>query len=116
MAEVLSVKVRESRGTSRARRQRAAGQIPAILYGHGQESVSLSVPTEQVLGVVRHGGHIVQLEGDVSDTALVRAVQWDPFGVDVLHIDLARVRPTRRCGSTWWSSSKAPPREPRKVA
>ena len=92
MAEVLNVKIRESRGTSRARRQRAAGHIPAILYGHGLESVSLSVPTDQVVAVVRHGGHLVQLEGDVSDTALVRAVQWDPFGVDVLHIDLARVK------------------------
>jgi large subunit ribosomal protein L25 len=91
MAEVLNVKIRESRGTSRARRQRAAGQIPAILYGHGKESVSLTVPTEEVVAVVRHGGHLVQLAGDVSDTALVRDVQWDPFGVDVLHIDLARV-------------------------
>lgn len=91
MAEVLNVKIRETRGTSRARRQRAAGQIPAILYGHGKESVSLSVPQEQIVAVVRHGGHLVQLAGDVSDTALLRDVQWDTFGVDVLHIDLARV-------------------------
>ena len=92
MAEVLNVKIRESRGTSRARKQRAAGQIPAILYGHGEAAVSLTVPAEQVVAVVRHGGHLVQLEGDVSDTALLREVQWDAFGNDVLHIDLTRVK------------------------
>ena len=91
MAETLSVKIRESRGTSRARRQRAGGEIPAVLYGHGKESVSLTVPRDQVVAVVRHGGHLVQLAGDLSDTALVRDVQWDAFGVDVLHLDLARV-------------------------
>lgn len=91
MAEVLNVKIRESRGTSRARKQRAAGQIPAILYGHGKESVSLTVAKGDVVAVVRHGGHLVQLAGDLSDTALVRDVQWDAFGVDLLHVDLARV-------------------------
>ena len=92
MAEVLNVSVRETRGTSRARRMRAAGAIPAVLYGHGQDTISLSVPSDEIETVVRHGSHIVNLQGAVVETALVRDVQWDAFGIDVLHVDLTRVK------------------------
>lgn len=92
MAEVLNVSKRETRGTSRARRLRASGVIPAVLYGHGQESLSLSVPADEIQSVIRHGSHIVDLKGAVSESALIREVQWDPFGMNVLHIDLTRVK------------------------
>ena len=91
MAEVLHVEKRTSRGTKNARRQRAAGTIPAILYGHGKETVSLSVPANEIAAAIRHGSRLVQLEGEVKDNALLRAVQWDTFGTDVLHVDLTRV-------------------------
>jgi len=38
----------------------------------------------------------VDLKGDVSDTALIRDVQWSTFGTDVLHVDLARVSAEER--------------------
>lgn len=91
MAEALDVKIRETRGTSRARRQRAAGSIPAILYGHGKASVSLTVPTDQMVTALRHGSHLVELRGEVTDSALIKHVQWDTFGHDVLHVDFTRV-------------------------
>lgn len=91
MKETLSVRVREQLGTRNTRRLRATGQIPVVLYGHGQATVSLSVSADQVSSVLRHGGRLVDLAGDVTDTALIREVQWDPFGVDVLHLDLFRV-------------------------
>lgn len=91
MRDTLQVRVREQLGKRNTRRLRATGQIPAVLYGHGQASVSLTTGADQVAGVLRHGGRIVDLAGDVTETALIREVQWDPFGVDVLHIDLFRV-------------------------
>lgn len=92
VSEVLNVTIRKTRGTSHARRQRAAGQIPAILYGHGEENVSLSIVAEQVEMAIRHGTHLVELKGDVAQSALIRDVQWDPFGINVLHVDFARVQ------------------------
>jgi large subunit ribosomal protein L25 len=91
MADTLNVKRRDETGSARNRRLRATGQIPAILYGHGESNLSLTVPSGDVLAVVRHGGKLVKLAGDASDNALIRAVQWDVWGKDVLHIDLLRV-------------------------
>ncbi len=91
MADTLNVKRREQLGSANNRRLRATGSIPAILYGHGEANLSLTVPSGDVMSVVRHGGKVVKLAGDASDNALIRAVQWDVWGKDVLHIDLLRV-------------------------
>jgi large subunit ribosomal protein L25 len=91
MADTLNVKRREQLGTANNRRLRAAGGVPAILYGHGEANLNLTVPSGDVMAVVRHGGKLVKLAGEVSDNALIRAVQWDVWGKDVLHIDLLRV-------------------------
>jgi large subunit ribosomal protein L25 len=92
ITDVVHVQVREARGTRLARRLRANGQVPAVLYGHGEETVSLVVPKNELEALLRHGGRVVELQGAVSGSALLRDVQWDPFGVEVLHLDLARVR------------------------
>jgi large subunit ribosomal protein L25 len=91
MKDKLIVKVRDQVGTGSSRRVRKEGLIPAVLYGHGEANLSLSVPKDQVLAVVRHGGRLVDLSGDVNDSALIRQVQWDAFGIEIIHIDLSRV-------------------------
>ena len=91
MAETLNVKVRETRGKRNARRERRTGTIPAILYGHGEANHSLLIAADEMASVVRHGGRIVELKGAVNEKALIRALQWDTFGIEVLHVDLTRV-------------------------
>ena len=91
MADTLNVTKRQQQGSANCRRLRRAGQIPANLYGHGQENVNLALATDDLMGVLRHGGRMVQLAGDVSESALIREVQWDAFGSEVLHVDLTRV-------------------------
>jgi large subunit ribosomal protein L25 len=91
MAETLNVKPRESRGKREARRLRRAGTIPAVLYGHGEANRSLAVVADEMASVVRHGGRVVDLKGAVNEKALIRDMQWDTFGIEVLHIDFARV-------------------------
>ncbi|MDO4549921.1 MAG: 50S ribosomal protein L25 [Planctomycetia bacterium] len=89
--EVLEVKIREEFGKRRNRRMRETGLIPVTLYGHQKEAQSLSVSEEQLKMILGHGGHIVQLSGDSSDRALLKEVQWDVWGKQILHVDLARV-------------------------
>lgn len=91
MAEQLTVQIRETRGTRRSRRLRDSGKIPAVLYGHKQETVWLTLPAEQLDAAVRHGARLVQLSGAVSEQAFIRELQWDTWGKQILHVDLARI-------------------------
>ncbi len=91
MADVLEVEKRERTGSAASRRLRRDGLVPAILYGHGQDNQNLAVPQKDVKALVRHHGKMVELKGAVKDTALVSDMQWDPLGIEVLHLDLIRV-------------------------
>ncbi len=94
MIETIEVQKREGIGSLKVSKLRAQGLVPAILYGHGEENVCLSVRRETVLSLVRHGTKLVSLTGDVNDTALVRDVQWDSLGSEIMHLDFARVSQT----------------------
>ncbi len=90
-SETLQVSKRDALGSLACRKLRAEGLIPANLYGHGEDNMNLSVNAAAVTNLIKHGTKIVSLQGDVKDTALVREVQWDAFGIDVIHVDLTRV-------------------------
>ncbi len=96
MTDVLHVAIRKELGTGRVRRLRRRGQTPAILYGHGEQNVNLAIPTAEVNAALRHGRKLVDLDGEVREKALIRAVQWDAYGSEVLHLDLARVSEAER--------------------
>ena len=91
MADVLNTTLRDTFGTQRSRRLRRRGEVPADLYGHGEPNAHLLLPKLEVNAAVRHGAHLVELKGAVNESALIKEVQWDPFGTEVLHLDLARV-------------------------
>ena len=89
--DVLNVEVRDETGKRKVRRLRAGGKIPAVVYGHGAESVSLSVPRDEVKRIIDHGHRIVALQGGASGNAFIRDVQWDIYGHSILHIDFTHV-------------------------
>jgi large subunit ribosomal protein L25 len=91
MAETLNVQLREDLGKRRTRRLRKAGSVPAILYGHGEKTVSLAIPAAEVSAALRHGSRLVDLKGAVADKAFIRDLQWDTYGLEILHLDLARI-------------------------
>ena len=73
------------------KRLRQTGQIPAVLYGHGEDTIMLNVAAKDLNKVIDHGSHIVELAGSVSQSAFIKSIQWDAFGSSVLHLDLTRV-------------------------
>jgi large subunit ribosomal protein L25 len=94
MAEAvkLTTKDRSGHGTRHARRLRRSGQVPAVLYGHGEETLSLSLPADDLHKAIRHGARVVDLEhAGKTEKALIRDLQWDPLGHDILHVDFFRV-------------------------
>ena len=96
MAEQLAVKIRKEHGKTQVKKLRRAGFIPAILYGHGQENVNLALQAEAMALALRHGSRFVNLTGEVTDSALIRDLQWDTYGLEVLHVDFARVSQDER--------------------
>ncbi len=94
MAEAVVFKMqnRQERGSRNARRLRRKGMVPAVLYGHGEATLSLMLPTDELTRAVRHGVRVVDLQvGGKTEKALIRDLQWDPLGHDILHADFARV-------------------------
>tara|TARA_B100000809_G_scaffold265029_2_gene322557 strand:- start:66 stop:725 length:660 start_codon:yes stop_codon:yes gene_type:complete len=92
MAEQLQTDIRDDRGTKNARRLRQSGKTPAILYGHGKENVAIAIDSSSLEAILRRGQRLIELTGAVNENAFVRDVQWDTYGVNLLHMDLTRVR------------------------
>ncbi len=96
MSDSLEVMPRSGTGTRESRRLRRQGLVPAILYGHGEKCVDLAAKREALEAVIRHGSRVVDLTGAVKESALIRELQWDTFGVQPIHVDLVRVSKTER--------------------
>ncbi len=91
MSEVLEVAKRELHGKLNNGRLRRSGHLPAVLYGHGKEPISLTVSVDGLKATMRHGAKVVELKGAADGQALLHEVQWDTFQQYVLHVDLLRV-------------------------
>lgn len=83
---------RQESGSARMRRLRRANKIPCVLYGHGEEVVPLALPADAIDDLL-HGGHqVITLEYDgKQEPALIKEVQHDVWGREVLHVDFSRV-------------------------
>lgn len=87
----LSASVRTDTGKGAARKLRAAGSIPAVIYGHGREPQALTTnarETERLLQRIATSSTVIELnvDGKVSRT-LIREIQRHPFKRHVLHLD-----------------------------
>jgi large subunit ribosomal protein L25 len=92
----ISAKEREGRGTGAPRSARREGRIPGILYGHGEESVALSVDASELKKLV----HTISIENTIVDLdlgsgepykVLIRELQRHPFRDEFVHIDFFHV-------------------------
>jgi len=93
MAELtrLQMETREGSGTNATRRLRKSGNVPAVLYGHGQGTVALATAQKELESGLAHSQFF---ELDVSgkiEPAIAREVQYDTYGQHILHVDFVRV-------------------------
>lgn len=88
----LAAKVRSTAGKGAARKLRAVGEVPAIVYGHGREPQSLAINTytlERMLEKVSYKTTVIELEvaGGATAKTLIREIQRHPFKRHILHVD-----------------------------
>lgn len=80
-------------GKGAARRLRASGKIPAVIYGHGTETRHVELPGHEVSLIVRKANALIDLDIDgAAEMVLVKDVQKDPVRQIIEHIDLVVVR------------------------
>ncbi|HEY8590241.1 MAG TPA: 50S ribosomal protein L25/general stress protein Ctc [Naasia sp.] len=97
MAEKITAELRESFGKGAARKLRAAGKIPAVIYGHGAEPQHVSLPGHEVSLIIRKSNAVLDLDiAGTSLLALVKDVQKDPVRQIIEHLDLVLVRSGER--------------------
>ncbi len=88
----LKVTMRNTRGTRAARKLRQQGLVPAIIYGHKQANVAVAVSRHDIDHIVRvqHARMITLDVNGQQETVLIREVQWDVFGREIIHVDFER--------------------------
>ncbi|MFO0958045.1 MAG: 50S ribosomal protein L25 [Isosphaeraceae bacterium] len=88
-------------GSRVSRRLRAQGRVPAIVYGHKQTPQPISVSREAVALLLKKASHLatLRIEGG-SETVLVKDLQWDHLGKEILHVDFSRVSADERIETT----------------
>ncbi|MBN8425720.1 50S ribosomal protein L25/general stress protein Ctc [Microbacterium esteraromaticum] len=85
----VHVDLRTNFGKGFARRLRAEGKIPAVIYGHGTDPVHVALPGHQVSLIIRRANALLDLDIEgTSQLVLVKDVQKDPVRQIIEHIDL----------------------------
>jgi large subunit ribosomal protein L25 len=98
---VIQAIPREERGKNAARRVRAAGRIPAAVYGVGLEAIPVSVNARE-LGVLlrseagRHAIFTLAIEGKDSSPVKIHQMDLDPVTSRLIHMDLMRISLTEK--------------------
>lgn len=93
-APVLNATIRERTGTRYCARVRKAGKLPAVVYGHGEAPVSIAVDAIETVNHLTKGDKIfkLQMEGESGiQVVIVKALQFDYLGTNIVHADFARV-------------------------
>jgi large subunit ribosomal protein L25 len=92
--EKIQAEVRTEFGKGAARRTRREGKIPAVIYGHGNDPIHVSLPGHVTMMALRHGGANALIELDIEGNeqlVLSKAVQVDPVRRVLEHIDFVAV-------------------------
>ena len=95
MPEVeIHAELRTEFGKGPARRTRAAGRVPGIVYGHGAETKHITLPGHDLMLALKTQNALLRLEGlpGRATLALPKAIQRDPIKGFIEHVDLIAVR------------------------
>jgi large subunit ribosomal protein L25 len=90
-ASTLSVTIRTESGKGAARRTRRAGNVPAVLYGHGTDPKHLTIPAREFAAILRNNGLNAVIDLDIegeTQLALTKQVDVHPIRNYIEHADL----------------------------
>lgn len=88
----LKAQPRTNSGSSAAIKLRKQGFVPGIVYGHKQDNVQVAVSAEELDRAIRiQHARVLDLElGGKKETVLIRELQWDYLGKQMIHVDFER--------------------------
>jgi large subunit ribosomal protein L25 len=89
---LLKAEIREHTGSKAVQKVREQGRIPAIVYGHKQEPVAISLDAHNFVEGLHHGHRLIDVQiGRKKEKMIVKELQYDYLGKDIIHADLMRV-------------------------
>jgi large subunit ribosomal protein L25 len=94
---LLKAEKRSRLGSRYAARDRAKGKLPAVVYGHGRNPLAITLDAHEALGMIHKGEKIFRLdfpgrsEADEMQMVLLKDLQFDYLGTNIVHCDFARV-------------------------
>jgi len=89
---VLEAMIREQTGSKAAVRLRKKGRIPAIIYGHKKQPLAISLDAHDFTEGLHHGHRLMDIKvGKSTEKMIVKDIQYDHLGRNLIHVDLMRV-------------------------
>lgn len=95
----LTARPRERTGSRYCKRIREAGGLPAVVYGRGKDPVSITLDSKEAVGHISKGEKVFELALEGSDArqhVVLKDLQFDHLGTNIVHADLARIELTDR--------------------
>ena len=93
----IAAEPRSALGSRANKRLRDTGKVPGVVYGHKEAVVPVSLPKKELVNHLNHGTHVFDLGlSGKTEKVLVKEVQYDHLGIEVLHVDFARVSADER--------------------
>ncbi|MHC4537215.1 MAG: 50S ribosomal protein L25 [Planctomycetota bacterium] len=90
--KLLKAEIRERTGTNTVQKVRKEGRIPAIVYGHKKTPVAISLDAHNFVEVLHHGHRLIDVQiNKKKEKTIVKDLQYDYLGKNVIHADLMRV-------------------------
>jgi large subunit ribosomal protein L25 len=88
----LAAEMREVSGTKECRRLRSEGKTPAVIYGRGKGTLSLSVDADELQRLVSGDAHVLDLSlGSDVENVVIKSLQRDYLHDSLLHVDFERI-------------------------
>ncbi|MFJ2742656.1 50S ribosomal protein L25/general stress protein Ctc [Streptomyces sp. NPDC087440] len=94
MAEVkLTAEVRTEFGKGAARQTRRANKVPAVIYGHGADTVHITLPGHELMMALKTSNALLSLDIEGrTELVIPKAVQRDAIKRTITHVDLLAVK------------------------
>ena len=89
---LLKAEIRERTGSKAVQKVRREGRIPAIVYGHKKTPVAISLDAHNFVEGLHHGHRLIDVQiNKKKEKIIVKDLQYDYLGKNIIHADLMRV-------------------------